>query len=99
MADDKTMQFSPEQAFDFIQKMWNPLGFAMPGMNGAANFPNPMAMFATIDPVEVERKINELKVVEQWLTMNLNLLQMSIKTLEWQKSSLEAMRSPTKEAK
>ena len=33
------------------------------------------------------------RVVENWLAMSLAMMQMSIKTLELQKASLEAMRS------
>ena len=71
----------------------------MPGMGsafgaaaGGLPFPNPVAMFATLDPAELERKIGEMKVIEAWLAMSLNLMQMSIKTMELQKASLEAMR-------
>jgi hypothetical protein len=94
--------FTPEQAFEFMQKMWNPFGFAMPGAvappapgmpQAPPPFPNPLAMFATLDPVEVERKIGELRVIEGWLAMSLNFMQMSIKTLELQKASLEALRA------
>jgi hypothetical protein len=93
--------FSPQDAMEFMQKMWNPFGVAMPGFGlpgaqpGPATglpFPNPAAMFATLDPAEVERKIGELKVVEGWLQMSLNLMQMSIRTMELQKASLEALR-------
>jgi hypothetical protein len=98
--------FSPQEAMDFMQKMWNPFGvpipaFGMPGAGapsgagpaGGMPFPNPAAMFATLDPAELERKIAELKVVEGWLQMSLNLMQMSIKTMELQKASLEALRA------
>jgi hypothetical protein len=95
--------FTPEQAFEFMQKMWNPFGFAMPGVvppasgvpqpQAPAPFPNPLAMFATLDPAEVEKKIGELRVIEGWLAMSLNFMQMSIKTLELQKASLEALRA------
>jgi hypothetical protein len=64
-----------------------------PGLPPAAPFPNPLAMFATLDPAEVDRKIGELRVIESWLAMSLNFMQMSIKTLEWQKASLEALRA------
>jgi hypothetical protein len=50
-------------------------------------------MFATLDPAELDRKIGELKIVEGWLQMSLNLMQLSIKTMELQKASLEALRS------
>jgi hypothetical protein len=84
-----------------MQKMWNPFGFALPGMTPAVPgtpgatplFPNPMSMFASIDPTEIERKIGELRVIENWLSMSLNFMQMSIKTLELQQASLEALRA------
>ena len=99
--------FSPKDAMEFMQRMWNPLGvplpgFALPGtavpaaapVAGGVPFPNPAAMFATLDPAELERKIVELRVIEGWLQMSLNLMQMSIKTMELQKASLEALRTP-----
>ncbi|MCC6869518.1 MAG: hypothetical protein IT522_11930 [Burkholderiales bacterium] len=115
-AEDKPAQsypFSPQEALEFMQRMWNPLGLAMPGFQPAAAggaatagagaaapgavpgmpFPNPATMFPVLDPVELERKIAELRVVENWLTMSLSMMQMSIKTLELQKASLEAMRA------
>ena len=100
MADNPT-SFTPQQALEFMQKMWNPLGFTLPGMtppapgmtNAAPLFPNPMTMFATIDPAEIDRKIGELRVIENWLSMSLNFMQLSIKTLELQQASLEALRA------
>jgi len=56
-------------------------------------FPNPATMFATMDPAEIDKKIAELRVIENWLSMSQNFMQMSIKTLELQKASLEAMRA------
>lgn len=63
---------------------------AMPGMLA---FPNPAAMLAALDPVQVDRKIAELRIIEGWLAMSLNLMQMSIKTLELQRASLEALHA------
>jgi len=108
--DDKPAQqfpFSPQEAMEFMQRMWNPLGIPMPGFPAATAagtsaapgvpagmpFPNPAAMFPVLDPAELERKIAELRVVENWLTMSLSMMQMSIKTMELQKASLEAMRA------
>ena len=96
--------YSAQDAIAFMQKLWNPFGLPMPGLMPQAPaevqggvpgmpFPSPAAMFAALDPVEVERKINELKVIEGWLAMSLNMMQMSIKTMELQKASLEAMRA------
>lgn len=92
--------FSPQDAMAFMQRMWNPLGMPMPGFGlpgtpgaeaaGAMGYPNPAMLFATLDPAEIERKIAELRIVEGWLSMSLNMMQMSIKTLELQKASLQA---------
>ncbi len=113
-ADDKAappFPFSPQEAMEFMQRMWNPLGIPMPGFaapvppaagapaapgaggGAGAPFPNPAAMFPVLDPAELERKIAELRVVENWLGMSLSMMQMSIKTMELQKASLEAMRT------
>ena len=54
-----------------------------------------MNPFATFDPAEVEKKINEFKAVEAWLNMQIGMLQMTIKTMEMQKASLEALRAQT----
>lgn len=52
-----------------------------------------MNPFAAIDPAEVEKKINEFKAVEAWLTMQVGMLQMTIKTMEMQKASLDALQA------
>jgi hypothetical protein len=68
------------EMFELIQKMWNPL-----------NIPLPSVLTPSIDPAEIERKITELKAVEGWLSMNLKMLQVTIQTLEMQKSGLQAL--------
>ena len=65
--------------------------WAAPGAMFA--FPNPAAMFAALDPKELDRRIDELRVIENWLAMSLNFTQMSIRTLELQRASLEALQS------
>ena len=49
-------------------------------------------MFAALDPAEIDRKIAELRIIENWLAMSVSMMQMSIKTMELQKASLEAAR-------
>ena len=70
----------PKDLFEWMQKMWNPMSFPMPGM-----------LTPTADPEEIEKKIRELKTVETWLTMNVGFVQMTIKTLEMQKAALDAL--------
>jgi hypothetical protein len=70
---------------DFMQKMWNPMSFPIPGM-----------MTPTVDVNEITKKIGELQSVENWLKMNLAFLQMTIKTLEMQKAALDSLSAATK---
>ncbi len=99
MAAQSSKPFTPQEALEFMQRMWNPFGMPVPGLTppgGATSgmpFPNPATMFATLDPAEIDKKIGELRVIENWLSMSQNFMQMSIKTLELQKASLEAMRA------
>jgi hypothetical protein len=74
----------------------NASGGAFPGMLA---FPNPAAMFAALDPAQIEHKIAELRVIEGWLAMSLELMRMSIKTLELQRASLEALHAGAPVAK
>jgi hypothetical protein len=104
MPDSPSMPFTPQEALEFMQRMWNPFGMQIPGlapppgMAPAMPFPNPAAMFATLDPLEIDKKIGELRVIENWLAMSQNFMQMSIKTLELQRASLEALRAGTQAA-
>lgn len=81
MADD----FGSKDMMDFFQKMWNPMSFPMPTL-----------FQPTIDPEEIERKIVELRAVENWLKMNLSFLQMTMQTLEMQKSALQSLHDTAK---
>jgi hypothetical protein len=73
-----TKPVTPQEMFDFWQKMVNPGGYPLQSL-----------MFPVLDPKELERKISELEVVEHWLKANLNMLQLSIKSLEYQKAMLK----------
>lgn len=70
----------PKDLFEFMQKMWNPMSFPIPGM-----------MTPTVDVKEIEKKIGELQTIETWLKMNLGFVDMTIKTLQLQKSALESL--------
>jgi hypothetical protein len=45
----------------------------------------------TLDPKEVEKRIAELRSVESWLQVNLNMVQFAVQGLEMQRSALLAM--------
>jgi len=70
-----TKPVTPQEMFDLWQKMVNPGGYPLQSL-----------MFPVLDPKEIEKKIAELETVEHWLKANLNMLQLSIKSLEYQRS-------------
>jgi len=73
-----TKPVTPQEMFDLWQKMVNPGGYPVQSL-----------MFPILDPKEIDKKIGELEVVEHWLKANLNMLQLSIKSLEYQKAMLK----------
>ena len=75
-------QTPPQDPFEMFRRLWGPLGIPLPGM-----------AVPTFDPQEVEKRIAELKSVEAWLNMNLNMLKLSINGLEMQRAALQAMKS------
>jgi hypothetical protein len=77
MPDEKP----PQDPFEMFRRLWGPLGVPIPGM-----------AMPTLDPQEVEKRIADLRSVEGWLTMNLNMVKLSIQGLEMQKATLQAMQ-------
>jgi hypothetical protein len=72
----------PGDPFEFLKKMWGPMGQSLPGM-----------VTPTLDVNEIDKRIGELKSVETWLGMNLNMLKMTIQGLEMQRATLAAFQS------
>jgi hypothetical protein len=81
MADHSGNQTTPQDPFEMFRRLWGPLGVPVPGMT-----------MPTMDPKELEKRIAELKSVEGWLAMNLNMLRMAIQGLEMQKTGLQQMQ-------
>jgi hypothetical protein len=75
----------PQDPFELFRRLWGPLGVPLPGM-----------AMPTLDPAEIEKRIAELRSVEAWLGMNLNMVKFSIQGLEVQKAALLAMRGEPK---
>jgi len=66
----------------FAKKMWGGMGVSLPGM-----------VSPSLDVDEIEKKVKDLKAVENWLKMNLSMLQMTIQGLEMQCVTLNAVRA------
>jgi hypothetical protein len=79
MAGSSTRQ----EMFEMFQRMFNPMAFPMQSL-----------LFPNLSVEELDRKIAELKTVASWLTANLRMLQLSIKTMEYQRSLLSGGEDP-----
>jgi hypothetical protein len=84
MAEDNT----PQDPFELFRRLWGPLGVPLPGM-----------AMPTLDPQEVDKRIADLRSIEGWLNMNLNMVRFSIQGLEVQRAALLAMRAATEPKK
>ena len=78
MAQDNNAQ----DPLEFVRGMWSSMGFNLPGM-----------VTPTLDVDELDKRITDLKAVENWLKMNLNMLQMTTQGLEMQRAALSAVKA------
>lgn len=76
------MSDAPQDPLEFLKSMWGSMGFPLPGM-----------VTPTLDVGELDKRITDLKAVENWLKMNLGMLQMSIQGLEMQCTTVAAMQA------
>jgi hypothetical protein len=83
---------TPKDMFDMWQKMVNPSAYPLQAF-----------MFPAPDPKEIEKKIAELETVEHWLKANVNMIQLTVRTLRYQLAMLKggekAMESLAESAK
>jgi hypothetical protein len=75
-------QHSPQDPFELLKRMWAPMSLPIPGMVA------PLA-----DAGEIDKRIADLKSVEHWLTLNLNVVKMSVQGLEMQKATLATLQA------
>lgn len=75
---------SPSDPFAFLRSQWSGLGTGF-------QFPNPV--LAPVSLEELDRRIADLRIVEQWLGLNLNLLKTTLQGLEIQRGTLVAVQS------
>ncbi|MCE4060922.1 hypothetical protein LXM60_11975 [Pandoraea sputorum] len=77
--------------FDILKKMWE--AFSPP-----ATFTSPLTQLMQsaaplLDPNEIENRIAEMRAVEQWLTLNLNVLRSTIQAFEVQRATYATLRA------
>jgi hypothetical protein len=61
-------------------------------LSGANGLTKGLAMQPTLDPAELEKKINELKSVESWLKLNLSMLSSTIQGMEVQLATITTLQ-------
>ena len=71
---------SVTDGFDFLNKIWSSL-------------PIPSVMSPTTDLDELDKRISDLKAVEQWLNVNLGMLRATIQGLELQRGAIATLKS------
>jgi|SRR5690606_10292202 hypothetical protein len=76
-----------QDPLEFVRGMWNQMGFSLPGM-----------VTPTLDIDELDKRIKDMRAVEGWLKMNLNMLQMSIQGLDMQRAALAAVKAMSQQA-
>ncbi len=76
--------FQSSDSADFMKRIWA-------GWAGGMNLPS--LLTPTLDLEEIDRRINELKTVEHWLNVNLNMLRNTIQGMEVQRGTLAALQS------
>jgi hypothetical protein len=77
--------------FEFLQTLMKTAGAALPGVPGVPGMSQWIA--PTLDPEELEKRIQELKTVQFWLEQNAKLLGGTIQALEVQRMTLSTLKS------
>jgi hypothetical protein len=74
--------------FEFLQSLMKNAGAAIPGVPGMSQWIAP-----TLDPAELDKRIQELKTVQFWLEQNARLLATTIQALEVQRMTLSTLQT------
>ena len=71
--------------FDFLQSLMKNAGSALPSMS--------QWIAPTLDPAELEKRIEELRTVQFWLEQNARMLAATIQALEVQRMTLSTLKT------
>lgn len=83
---------------EFVKNLWSGMGVpgvsipSMPSMNMTGmNIPG--MVMPTLSVEEIRKKITDLKTVESWLELNMNMLRSTIQALEVQAATISTLQS------
>ena len=85
MTDPSKTFTSMVPGFDFLQGLVKNAGAAMPGVG--------QWIAPTLDPEELDKRINDLKTVQFWLEQNARMLATTIQALEVQRMTLSTLKT------
>lgn len=73
------------ETMDFVKNLWG--GMSTPGLG------IPGMVMPTLSVEEIDKQIKDLKAVEQWLNVNMNMLRGTIQALEVQSATITTLQS------
>ncbi len=87
-------------SLDMVKRIWGVTGLpTLPSTAGmvqfAQNLPQalPSMIAPTLDVEEIDKRIADLRAVEQWLNLNASMLSTAIQSLEVQRNTIATLRS------
>ena len=88
------------EGFDLVKKVWGVTGLPMlPTPSSMAQFATrlpqtlPSMIAPTLDIEELDKRIADLRAVEQWLNLNLSMLRTTVQSLEVQRNTIATLKS------
>jgi hypothetical protein len=88
------------EGIDLVKKVWGVTGLPMlPSPTTMAQFATrlpqtlPSMIAPTLDVEEIDKRIADLRAVEQWLNLNLSMLRTTVQSLEVQRSTIATLKS------
>lgn len=88
------------EGIDFAKRMWGLTGMpTLPTASGVTQFAQrlpqalPSMIAPTLDVDELDRRIADLRAVEQWLDLNMSMLRTAIQSLEVQRNTIATLKS------
>ncbi len=77
---------NPSDPFSFLRSSW-------PGIGASGFAQMPAAAMPTMDLEDLDKRISDLKAVDQWLSLNLQLLKSTIQGMEIQRGTLAQLQA------
>lgn len=81
------------QSLEMMSKAWGASLSQIPGFSSGLGQSIPSMMVPTLDVNELDKRITDLRAVEQWLALNANMLRASIQALEVQRNTIATLQT------